>query len=382
MPKLMIDGEEIEAPEGSTILQAALAHGREIPHYCYHPGLSIAGNCRMCLVEVEKAPKLMIGCQTQVAEGMVVNTCNDRVKEAQAAVQEFLLINHPLDCPICDQAGECRLQDYAVAHGTGVSRYTEPKLALNKAVDIGNHVMLDQERCIHCSRCIRFCDEVTGTSELAFFQRGNRAMIGIYPGAAAGQCLLGQRRGPLPGGCTDAEGVPLPYPRLVPQEHADDLLRLRARLQRHRGHGQPAGGDDHARAARRRDQAHRPARQRKRQRPLDLRRGPSVVPAARRGTAPRFRTGRVGKQPGVGRRGFAAGRRAGHRRSRWQGGGDPLAAPDQRNAVCLEEAVRCAGRGEGRRAPPGARRRRRVADPRGPGCEFHRCGLDLRWTGG
>jgi len=182
MPKLLIDGEEFEAPEGSTILQAALGGGREIPHYCYHPGLSISGNCRMCLVEVEKAPKLSISCQTVVQDGMVVNTLNDRVKEAQAAVMEFLLINHPLDCPICDQAGECRLQDYAVAHGTGVSRYTESKLALSKAVDIGDHVLLDQERCIQCSRCIRFCDEVTGTSELAFFQRGNHTSIGTFPG--------------------------------------------------------------------------------------------------------------------------------------------------------------------------------------------------------
>jgi NADH-quinone oxidoreductase subunit G len=176
MPKLTIDGQEIEVPQGTTILEAALSRGQEIPHYCYHAGLSIAGNCRMCLVEVEKAPKLVIGCQTPVADGMVVNTQNERVKEAQAAVMEFLLINHPLDCPICDQAGECRLQDYAVTHGTGVSRYTEPKLALSKAVDIGRHVMLDQER------CIRFCDEVSKTGELAFFQRGHRTIIGTFPG--------------------------------------------------------------------------------------------------------------------------------------------------------------------------------------------------------
>jgi NADH-quinone oxidoreductase subunit G len=182
MPKVTIDGHELEVTAGTTILQAALAVGQEIPHYCYHPGLSIAGNCRMCLVEVEQAPKLVIGCQTPVADGMVVNTHNERVQEAQAAVMEFLLINHPLDCPICDQAGECKLQDYAVECGAGQSRYTEPKLALNKAVDIGRHVMLDQERCIQCSRCIRFCDEVTGTGELAFFQRGARSMIGIAPG--------------------------------------------------------------------------------------------------------------------------------------------------------------------------------------------------------
>lgn len=182
MPKVTIDGEEIEVGAGTTILQAALTRGREIPHYCYHPGLSIAGNCRMCLVEVEKAPKLVIGCYTPVADGMVVQTASAKVKDARSAMMEFFLINHPLDCPICDQAGECRLQEYAVEHGTGTSRYTEPKLALSKAVDIGPHVMLDQERCIQCSRCIRFCDEVTHTSELAFFERGERSQIGIFPG--------------------------------------------------------------------------------------------------------------------------------------------------------------------------------------------------------
>ncbi len=182
MPKLLIDGDQIEVPAGTTVLQAALSRGREVPHYCYHPALSIAGNCRMCLVEVEKTPKLAIACATEVADGMVVNTRNARVKEAQAAIMEFLLINHPLDCPICDQAGECKLQDYAVSHGTGVSRYNEPKLSLNKAIDIGKHIVLDQERCIQCSRCTRFCDEVTGTGELAFFRRGEQSQIGIYPG--------------------------------------------------------------------------------------------------------------------------------------------------------------------------------------------------------
>jgi NADH-quinone oxidoreductase subunit G len=180
--KLTLDGQELEVAPGTTVLQAALAQGQVIPHYCYHPGLSIAGNCRMCLVEVEKAPKLMIACATQVTDGMVVQSQSARVKKAQAAVMEFLLINHPLDCTICDEAGECRLQEYAVAHGRGGSRYEEPKLLLSKAVDIGEHIMLDQERCIQCSRCTRFCDEVTKTRELAFFQRSERTMIGIYPG--------------------------------------------------------------------------------------------------------------------------------------------------------------------------------------------------------
>jgi NADH-quinone oxidoreductase subunit G len=181
MPKLTINGQEVEARAGQTVLQAALAVGLEIPHYCYHPGLSIAGNCRMCLVEVERAPKLMIACDSRVQDGMVVRTDSERVLAARRAMMEFFLINHPLDCPICDQAGECRLQEYAMAHGAGESRYVEPKLSLEKAVDIGRHVMLDQERCIQCSRCIRFCDEVTHTGELAFFRRGERTVIGVYP---------------------------------------------------------------------------------------------------------------------------------------------------------------------------------------------------------
>ena len=144
MPKLTIDGREVEAPPGATILQTVLSQGRVVPHYCYHPGLSIAGNCRMCLVEVEKAPKLVIGCATVVTEGMVVRTESEPVKKARAAMMEFFLLNHPLDCPICDQAGECKLQDYAVEHGRGYSRSVERRPAFNKAVDIGPHVMLDQ----------------------------------------------------------------------------------------------------------------------------------------------------------------------------------------------------------------------------------------------
>jgi NADH-quinone oxidoreductase subunit G len=182
MPKLTIDGREVEVAPGTTILQAALREGRVIPHYCYHPGLSISGNCRMCLVEVEKAPKLVIGCATTVADGMIVHTESDKVKAARAAMMEFFLINHPLDCPICDQAGECKLQDFALEHGRGYSRFVEAKVTGNKAVDLGPHVVLDQERCIQCSRCIRFCDEVTKTSELAFFRRGERTVIGVSPG--------------------------------------------------------------------------------------------------------------------------------------------------------------------------------------------------------
>ncbi|MBW1811422.1 MAG: (2Fe-2S)-binding protein, partial [Deltaproteobacteria bacterium] len=127
MPKLTIDGVEIEAQDGQTVLQVALENGIHIPHFCYHPRLKIAGNCRMCLVEIEKVPKLQISCGTEVRDGMVVDTKSEKVITARRAVLEFLLINHPLDCPICDQSGECKLQDYCFEHGQAASRFTEEK---------------------------------------------------------------------------------------------------------------------------------------------------------------------------------------------------------------------------------------------------------------
>ncbi|MGO9449881.1 MAG: 2Fe-2S iron-sulfur cluster-binding protein [Candidatus Binataceae bacterium] len=182
MPKLTIDGKEIEVADGLNLIQAADKAGIEIPHYCYHPGLSIPGNCRMCLVEVEKAPKLQIACNTRVAEGMVVQTKSKRTTTAQKAVLEFLLINHPIDCPICDQAGECKLQDYYMDYDSQPSRFQlGKKNKKGKAIDIGSDVMLDQERCILCARCTRFFDEVTKTSELAIFGRGDHNEIDHWP---------------------------------------------------------------------------------------------------------------------------------------------------------------------------------------------------------
>jgi NADH-quinone oxidoreductase subunit G len=180
--KLTIDGREITAPKGTPVIEAARRAGIPIPHYCYHPYLSVAGNCRMCLVEIEKFPKLQIACSTQVAEGMVVRTATPQALAARAGVMEFLLINHPLDCPICDQAGECRLQEYSVAHGRAYSRLDDDKHRGRKNVDLGAHIVFDEERCIKCTRCVRFCDEVTKTGELALFNRGDDAIIGVFPG--------------------------------------------------------------------------------------------------------------------------------------------------------------------------------------------------------
>jgi NADH-quinone oxidoreductase subunit G len=184
MPKVTINGKEIEVPAGTNLIEAARAAGVEVPHYCYHPGLSIAGQCRLCMVDIDKVPRPQIACNTQVADGMVVETETPRVKDTRRSMMEFHLINHPLDCPVCDQAGECWLQIYYMKHGLYDPRMTDEKVHKPKAVPLGPHVMLDAERCILCSRCVRFCDEITGTGELGIFQRGDHSEIGLFPGTA------------------------------------------------------------------------------------------------------------------------------------------------------------------------------------------------------
>jgi NADH-quinone oxidoreductase subunit G len=182
--KITLDGVQYEVDQKKTIIEAARENQIHIPHFCWHDKLSPSGNCRVCLVEVEKMPKLAIACMTQVADGMVVNTKNERVINAREAVLEFILINHPLDCPICDEAGECKLQDYAYKYSKGFSRFVENKVHKPKRVDVGPHVMLDAERCIMCSRCIRFCDEIAGEHQLEFVQRGDRVQLTTFPGQA------------------------------------------------------------------------------------------------------------------------------------------------------------------------------------------------------
>lgn len=182
MPNITIDGKTVEVEAGTTVIQAAEKAGIEIPRYCYHPGLSIVGQCRICLVEIEKMPKLQVACYTPVAEGMVVHTQSDKALRGRKDVLELLLTNHPLDCPVCDQAGECWLQEYYMRIGQHDSKMVEDKVKKHKALDIGPHVMLDQERCILCSRCVRFCDEITKTHELGIFNRGDHAELTPYPG--------------------------------------------------------------------------------------------------------------------------------------------------------------------------------------------------------
>jgi len=172
MPNFTLDGRETPFEPGETIIEAALRAGVEIPHFCWHPDLEIAGNCRMCLVEVEGWPKLQIACNTRVNEDMVVKVDSEWALGAREAVMEFLLINHPLDCPICDQAGECKLQDYAVSHGRQETRFTEDKVEKRKRVPFSDKVMYDGERCILCTRCVRFCSDIAGVNELDIANRG------------------------------------------------------------------------------------------------------------------------------------------------------------------------------------------------------------------
>lgn len=199
-----LDGKDVEVPAGINLVEAAAIHGTEVPHYCYHPQLSVAGNCRMCLVEmgtpmrdrgtgeailddngVQKIgwiPKPVIGCGTNVSPGMHVKTKSSMVTDSREGIMEFLLVNHPLDCPICDQAGECRLQEFATDYGRGYSRYVERKNVKPKRTRLGPRVTLDDERCILCSRCIRFCQEVVDDDVLGFVDRGSFSTLTCFPG--------------------------------------------------------------------------------------------------------------------------------------------------------------------------------------------------------
>lgn len=177
--KIKFNGKDIEAVKGSNLLQAALDNGEQVAHYCYHAGLSIAGVCRMCMVEQDGVPRMYPACNATCGDNMVVRSDTPKVKAAVEATLQFHLLNHPLDCPVCDQAGECGLQDYYMKHGQYDSQMIDKKVHKEKVQDIGKNVMLDAERCILCSRCTRFTDEVTGTHELGILNRGDHAEITV-----------------------------------------------------------------------------------------------------------------------------------------------------------------------------------------------------------
>ena len=191
MVEIELDGQKVEVAEGSMVMHAAEKAGTYIPHFCYHKKLSIAANCRMCLVEVEKAPKPMPACATPVTQGMIVRTKSDRAIAAQKSVMEFLLINHPLDCPICDQGGECQLQDLAVGYGGTTSRYEEEKRVVFHK-EVGPLISMEEmSRCIHCTRCVRFGQEVAGAMELGMSHRGEHAEIETFLGQTIDSELSG-----------------------------------------------------------------------------------------------------------------------------------------------------------------------------------------------
>src|SRR5882762_7965054 len=191
MVELEIDGKSVEVPEGSMVIQAAHKVDTYIPHFCYHKKLSIAANCRMCLVEVEKMPKAVPACATPVSAGMIVRTHSPAAKKAQNGVMEFLLINHPLDCPICDQGGECQLQDLAVGYGKSQSRYNEEKRVVFHK-NVGPLIsMQEMARCIHCTRCVRFGQEIAGVMELGMLHRGEHAEITTFVGKTIDSELSG-----------------------------------------------------------------------------------------------------------------------------------------------------------------------------------------------
>lgn len=179
---LTIDGRVVKVAPNTLLVEAAAQAGILVPVYCYHPKLAPVGACRMCLVEVEGIPKLIASCTTPVREGMVVSTNNARVEKARRGMLEFLLVHHPLDCPVCDKGGECPLQDYTYEFGPASSRFTYPKRHWEKPLQIGPNILLDRERCIMCFRCVRFCQEISGHEQIGVFNRGNGQEIGVHPG--------------------------------------------------------------------------------------------------------------------------------------------------------------------------------------------------------
>ncbi len=185
MPKITIDGKTYEVPAGTNVLEACAANGVKLEHFCYHRYLPVAGNCRTCMVEIEgpRGRQLAIACNTLVSEGMVIHSASPTAAQAQKSALEFLLLDHPLDCPVCDKAGECKLQDHYLEYGRYEPRRGVPRdFKGGKAVDLGEHIVLDQERCVLCTRCVRFLDEVPKTSELCIINRGHESVLTTFPG--------------------------------------------------------------------------------------------------------------------------------------------------------------------------------------------------------
>ena len=235
-----IDGFEISVPKGTLIIRAAELLGIQIPRFCDHPLLDPAANCRQCLVDIPDAgngrgfPKPQPSCAIEVAEGMVVQTqlTSPVAEKAQRGVMELLLINHPLDCPICDKGGECPLQNQAMSNGQGETRFQEQKRTFPKPVALSTQVLLDRERCIQCARCIRFSDQIAGDPFIDFFERGAKEQVGVGRRRAVPVLLLRQHRADLPGRRADRRRLPVPGPPVRPGLHAERVRALRRRAAR------------------------------------------------------------------------------------------------------------------------------------------------------
>lgn len=223
MLTITIDGKQNQVPKGATIIQACEMAGVEIPRFCYHERLSIAGNCRMCLVEVERSPKLVASCAMPAADGMVVKTTTDKVKKAREGVLEFLLLNHPLDCPICDQGGECDLQDQAMVFGSDRGRFYDAKRSVDDKY-VGPLVKTIMTRCIHCTRCVRFGQEVAGVDDLGTTGRGRETEVGTYIEKMLGSELSGNVIDLCPVGALTSKTYDFRHTRSISQETAPTAL--------------------------------------------------------------------------------------------------------------------------------------------------------------
>ena len=227
-----IDGKEVQAPRGELLIKVAQQHGTYIPRFCWHERMKPVGMCRMCLVEVEGMRGMQISCATPVTDGMVVHTTSDNVQTAQDGVLEFLLINHPLDCPVCDRGGECPLQDQTLAFGPGESRFVEEKRHFEKPIPISDLVLLDRERCIQCGRCTRFAAEVAGDPLIDFGGRGGTTEVITYPDEPFTSYFSGNTVQICPVGALTASTLPLPRPPVGPPDRRDVVRDLRGRLPR------------------------------------------------------------------------------------------------------------------------------------------------------
>ena len=279
---LTIDGRPVTVEKGKTVLQAAIESGISVPYYCYHPGISIDGSCRVCIVKIEKMPKLQTSCSTVCTEGMVVHTRSPEVTAARAGVFEFLLINHPLDCPVCDKGGECPLQDFSYTFGPDQSRMEFPRREFDgdgvKAdVDFGPTLMLNRNRCILCTRCVRFMRDVDADAQINIIDRGYGSEIATFQEEGVHSLHLGQPDGRLPGRRDHDARLPLQVAAVgQPERRRHDLHAVLEGLQ-HDGVAEGEAGVGEGLAA---DPLHA-ALQPRRQRLLDVRHRPVRLPLDR-----------------------------------------------------------------------------------------------------